>query len=264
MRAQLMRPALAAASGHRLVRTKVASGLGGGLLCPLARRRPMPAGLVRSSSPETEEARSPLDAPQEWEAPMPSKRPDIFPEFEKPQRVFLPKPLPGDPEMPDEELEESAKRTTPGDPDPEQKPGEPPEEPEKPAEPGQPEPERKTDIPTVPEQGAFVLSNYRQRRHLCRRRRVRRAAGGLPELKRVAIQDVERLGIPLPSGSVWMCDPRDDARETRALVSQADAALPTDLAFSLRSQPPPLPLPVWCKVLNALSPAAAFTNSQRM
>ena len=51
---------------------------------------------------------------------MPSKRPDIFPEFDKPERVFLPKPLPGDPEMPDEELEESAKRTTPGDPDPEQ------------------------------------------------------------------------------------------------------------------------------------------------
>jgi len=33
--------------------------------------------------------------PQEWEAPQPSKRPDIFPEFEKPERVFLPKPLPG-------------------------------------------------------------------------------------------------------------------------------------------------------------------------
>lgn len=60
---------------------------------------------------------------QEWEAPMPSRRPDIFPEFEKIDRVVLPKPLPGDPEMPDEELEEAAKRTTPGDPDPEQKPG---------------------------------------------------------------------------------------------------------------------------------------------
>lgn len=54
---------------------------------------------------------------------MPSKRPDIFPEFEKLDRVVLPKPLPGDPEMPDEELEEAAKRTVPGDPDPEQKPG---------------------------------------------------------------------------------------------------------------------------------------------
>jgi hypothetical protein len=84
---------------------------------------------------------------------MPSKRPDIFPEFDKPQRVFLPKPLPGDPEMPDEELEESVKRTSPGDPDPEQKPGEPPEEPEKPVDPNAPpEPERKQgDIPSIPE-----------------------------------------------------------------------------------------------------------------
>jgi hypothetical protein len=88
---------------------------------------------------------------QEWEAPVPSRRPDIFPEFEKMERVFLPRPLPGDPEMPDEELEESVKRTTPGDPDPEQKPGEPPEEAEKPADPSSPEPERKTDIPSAPE-----------------------------------------------------------------------------------------------------------------
>ncbi|GIL84127.1 hypothetical protein Vretimale_11094 [Volvox reticuliferus] len=151
MRAQLVRPGLSTASLHRKLVFKVAPAACMPLACPLARRRPTPAVLVRSTSPETEEARSPLDAPQEWEAPMPSKRPDIFPEFEKPQRVFLPKPLPGDPEMPDEELEESVKRTTPGDPDPEQKPGEPPEEPEKPPEPGQPEPERKTDIPTIPE-----------------------------------------------------------------------------------------------------------------
>lgn len=89
--------------------------------------------------------------PQEWEAPLPSNRPDIFPEFEKMDRVFLPRPLPGDPEMPDEELEESVKRTEPGDPDPEQKPGEPPEMPEMPPEPGQAPPERKTDIPNQPE-----------------------------------------------------------------------------------------------------------------
>jgi hypothetical protein len=38
----------------------------------------------------------PLLSLQEWEAPQPSKRPDIFPEFEKPERVFLPKPLPGE------------------------------------------------------------------------------------------------------------------------------------------------------------------------
>ncbi len=48
---------------------------------------------------------------QEWEVPQPSRRPDIFPEFEKMDKVFLPKPLPGDPEMPDEEDEESKKRT---------------------------------------------------------------------------------------------------------------------------------------------------------
>lgn len=85
---------------------------------------------------------------QEWEAPAPSKRPDIFPEFDKPERVFLPKPLPGDPEMPDEEEEESKKRTEPGDPDPEAPPGEP-SEPE-PSEPGG-EPEKSPNIPTIPE-----------------------------------------------------------------------------------------------------------------
>jgi hypothetical protein len=84
---------------------------------------------------------------QEWEAPQPSKRPDIFPEFEKMERVFLPKPLPGDPEMPDEEEEESKKRTEPGDPDPEAPPGEP-TEPE--GDPNQ-DPEKQPNIPTIPE-----------------------------------------------------------------------------------------------------------------
>ena len=131
-------------------------------------RRRLP---IHRATPETEEARSPLDAPQvmpslqpypmhslstpdtqEWEAPAPSKRPDIFPEFDKMDKVFLPKPLPGDPEMPDEELEETSKRTVPGDPDPEQKPGEAPELPEKPVEPGSPEEkEKQTDIPSMPE-----------------------------------------------------------------------------------------------------------------
>eukprot|EP00879_Flechtneria_rotunda_P001063 GHRR01001201.1.p1 GENE.GHRR01001201.1~~GHRR01001201.1.p1 ORF type:complete len:156 (+),score=31.42 GHRR01001201.1:228-695(+) len=107
-----------------------------------------PKQLVRSTQPDTEEARSPLDAPQEWEAPQPSRRPDIFPEFEKMERVFLPKPLPGDPEMPDEEEEESRKRTEPGDPDPEAPPGEP-SEPE--VEPDGDNPEKQPNIPTVPE-----------------------------------------------------------------------------------------------------------------
>eukprot|EP00878_Enallax_costatus_P002597 GHUV01002779.1.p3 GENE.GHUV01002779.1~~GHUV01002779.1.p3 ORF type:complete len:152 (+),score=30.41 GHUV01002779.1:270-725(+) len=116
--------------------------------CSLLQQRSRSLVVVGSVQPDTEEARSPLDAPQEWEAPQPSKRPDIFPEFEKPERVFLPKPLPGDPEMPDEEEEESKKRTEPGDPDPEAPPGEP-SEPE-PGEPGM-EPEKQPDIPTIPE-----------------------------------------------------------------------------------------------------------------
>lgn len=85
---------------------------------------------------------------QEWEPPQPSRRPDIFPEFEKMERVFLPKPLPGDPEMPDEESEEAAKRTEPGDPDPEAPPGEP-SEPE-PGEEGT-DPEKQPNIPSIPE-----------------------------------------------------------------------------------------------------------------
>ncbi|KAF5830038.1 hypothetical protein DUNSADRAFT_15147 [Dunaliella salina] len=106
-----------------------------------------------SVTPGTEEQRSPADAPQEWETPAPSRRPDIFPEFEKMERVFLPKPLPGDPEMPDEEAEEAKKRTFPGDPDPEQKPGEPAEPDNPPEEEGtDPEnPEKSGDTPTIPE-----------------------------------------------------------------------------------------------------------------
>ncbi|KAI8469919.1 MAG: hypothetical protein J3K34DRAFT_469608 [Monoraphidium minutum] len=116
---------------------------------PAPRRAPLLT--VAASQPDTEEARSPSDAPQEWEAPQPSRRPDIFPEFEKMERVFLPKPLPGDPEMPDEESEEAAKRTEPGDPDPEAPAGEPSE-----PEPGPGEdpnsPERKDpSIPNAPE-----------------------------------------------------------------------------------------------------------------
>ena len=88
---------------------------------------------------------------QEWEAPQPSRRPDIFPEFEKPERVILPKPLPGDPEMPDEEAEEAVKRTEPGDPDPEAPAGEPSEpEPGPGQDPGGPE-KKDPSIPTAPE-----------------------------------------------------------------------------------------------------------------
>lgn len=40
---------------------------------------------------------------QEWITPEPSRRPDIFPEFEK-LKTPMPKPMPGDPEKPDEVL----------------------------------------------------------------------------------------------------------------------------------------------------------------
>jgi hypothetical protein len=68
--------------------------------------------------PETEKERSPIDIPQEWITPEPSRRPDIFPEFEK-LETPLPKPLPGDPEVPDEEEEEEEekKKKNPDDPD---------------------------------------------------------------------------------------------------------------------------------------------------
>lgn len=73
--------------------------------------------------PETEKERSPIDYPQEWITPQPSKRPDIFPDFEELQTP-LPKPMPGDPEQPeDEEWDEEQKKKPDTDPD-----KEPPEE----------------------------------------------------------------------------------------------------------------------------------------
>lgn len=50
------------------------------------------------SPPCAPQERSPIDFPQEWITPQPSRRPDIFPEFEKLQTP-LPKPMPGDPEV---------------------------------------------------------------------------------------------------------------------------------------------------------------------
>jgi len=70
--------------------------------------------------PETEKERSPIDIPQEWITPEPSRRPDIFPEFER-LETPLPKPLPGDPEVPDEEEEEEEEKKKKG-------PGEDPDE----------------------------------------------------------------------------------------------------------------------------------------
>ena len=56
----------------------------------------------------------------------------------------------GDPEVPDEESEEAAKRTEPGDPDPEAPPGEPSEPEPGPGEGDQPEKDPGS-IPTSPE-----------------------------------------------------------------------------------------------------------------
>jgi hypothetical protein len=69
-------------------------------------------------------------AAQEWITPQPSRRPDIFPEFEK-LETPLPKPLPGDPEMPEDEEEEEKEKKEEPDKDPEEEPDKeqpPPEE----------------------------------------------------------------------------------------------------------------------------------------
>merc|ERR1712167_173657 len=58
--------------------------------------------------PETEKDRSTIDFPQEWITPVPSRRPDTFPEFDR-LKVPLPLPMPGDPEMPKEEKHEKSK-----------------------------------------------------------------------------------------------------------------------------------------------------------
>ena len=86
--------------------------------------------LVQSyPEPETEKERSPIDIPQEWITPEPSRRPDIFPEFER-LETPLPKPLPGDPELPDEEEEEEEekKKKNPGE-DPDEEDEENPDQP---------------------------------------------------------------------------------------------------------------------------------------
>ena len=73
---------------------------------------------VSASDPETDVEKSPLDYPQEWSVPPSSKRPDIWPEFEK-METPLPNPMPGDPEVPNEEEEQA------NEPDPEVEPDDP-------------------------------------------------------------------------------------------------------------------------------------------
>jgi hypothetical protein len=89
----------------------------------VSRRRSVLPVVATYPEPETEKERSPIDIPQEWITPQPSRRPDIFPEFEK-LETPLPKPLPGDPELPDEEEEEEEekKKKNPDEPDKEDEP----------------------------------------------------------------------------------------------------------------------------------------------
>ncbi|GAB4817344.1 hypothetical protein N2152v2_004390 [Parachlorella kessleri] len=82
--------------------------------------------------PETEKERSPIDIPQEWITPQPSRRPDIFPEWEK-LETPLPKPMPGDPELPDEDEEEEKKKKKDPNTDPDKDPEEPDKKPDEPA-----------------------------------------------------------------------------------------------------------------------------------
>ncbi|KAK3267305.1 hypothetical protein CYMTET_24129 [Cymbomonas tetramitiformis] len=74
--------------------------------------------VVAGPQPETEEG-SALDFPQEWLKPGPSRRPDIFPEFE-PIKPPLPQPMPGDPEEPEEEEEEEGEENPEEEPPPEE------------------------------------------------------------------------------------------------------------------------------------------------
>ena len=52
---------------------------------------------------------------------VPSRRPDIFPDLKEPKQP-VPKPMPGDPELPDEEEEEAERKKKTGEPgtDPEE------------------------------------------------------------------------------------------------------------------------------------------------
>ena len=53
--------------------------------------------------------------PQEYVRAVPSRRPDVFPDLKEPKQP-LPKPMPGDPEVPDEEEEEEERKKNPGEP----------------------------------------------------------------------------------------------------------------------------------------------------
>ena len=71
-------------------------------------------GVFAGPQPDTEEEGSALDFPEEYVRAVPSRRPDIFPDLKEP-KTPIPKPMPGDPEVPDEEEEEERKKN-PGEP----------------------------------------------------------------------------------------------------------------------------------------------------
>ena len=66
-----------------------------------ARRADARAGAFRNApEPQTEEEEgSVLDFPEEYQRAVPSRRPDIFPDLKEP-KTPMPRPMPGDPEMP--------------------------------------------------------------------------------------------------------------------------------------------------------------------
>ncbi len=85
--------------------------------CGLSRRAPVTAvGSHSGPTPEVEEEEgSALDFPEEYVRAVPSRRPDIFPDLREP-KTPMPKPMPGDPEVPDEEEEEIERKKNPGEP----------------------------------------------------------------------------------------------------------------------------------------------------
>ena len=56
-----------------------------------------------------------INSMQDYVRAVPSRRPDIFPDLKEPKQP-MPKPMPGDPEMPDEEEEEEERKKNPGEP----------------------------------------------------------------------------------------------------------------------------------------------------
>ncbi|EEH59745.1 uncharacterized protein MICPUCDRAFT_70802 [Micromonas pusilla CCMP1545] len=86
-------------------------------MCMISSLSPSTSG----PQPDVEEEGSALDFPEEYVRAVPSRRPDIFPDMKEPKQP-VPKPMPGDPELPDEEEEEAERKKKTGEPgtDPEE------------------------------------------------------------------------------------------------------------------------------------------------